>query len=146
VSGQRLRQRRQVVPLVGLQVVALHAGEVAGLVSAADHVQQLIHAAGEETGSPEEGVRRTTSLKPAKTGFIVGSATDLCIGRLSVHFLNVGVACLQAYRVDLLYTNKTILSFIVIYTTVQKFGVTHPDNFMFSMKMHFYLSNELKNE
>ena len=63
MGGQRLRQRRQVVPLVRLQVVGLHAGEVAALVPAADHVQVLLQAAGKETGSPEEGrVNQTTSL------------------------------------------------------------------------------------
>lgn len=55
VRGQRLRQGRHVVPLVGLQVVGLDAGEVAALVPAADHVQVLLQAAGEEAGSPEEG-------------------------------------------------------------------------------------------
>lgn len=55
VRGQRLRQRRHVVPLVGLQVVGLHAGEVAALIPAPDHVEVLIQAAGEETGPPEEG-------------------------------------------------------------------------------------------
>lgn len=60
VGGQRLRQRRQVVPLVGLQVVGLHAGQVAALVSTAHHVQVLLQAAGEETGSPEDGQRQTS--------------------------------------------------------------------------------------
>lgn len=54
VSGQGLRQRRHVVPLVSLQVVGLHAGEVAALIPAPDHVEVLIQAAGKETGPPEE--------------------------------------------------------------------------------------------
>lgn len=63
MGSQRLRQRRHVVPLVGLQVVGLHAGEVAALVPTTNHVQVLIQAAGKETGSPEEGsVNQTTSL------------------------------------------------------------------------------------
>lgn len=56
MGGQRLRQGRHVVPLISLQVVGLHAGEVARLIPTTNHVQVLIQAAGEETGSPEEGV------------------------------------------------------------------------------------------
>lgn len=64
MGGQRLRQRRHIVPLISLQVVGLHAGEVAALIPAPDHVQVLIQAAGEEAGSPEKGgVIQTTSLK-----------------------------------------------------------------------------------
>lgn len=55
MRGQRLRQRRHVVPLVSLQVVGLHAGEVAALIPAPDHVEVLIQAAGEEAGPPEDG-------------------------------------------------------------------------------------------
>ena len=54
VRSQWLGQRGHVHPLVGLQVVRLHAGEVARLVPPADHVQVLLQAAGEEAGSPEE--------------------------------------------------------------------------------------------
>lgn len=64
MGSQRLRQRWHVVPLVSLQVVGLHAGEVAALVPTPNHVQVFIQAAGEETGSPEKGrVNQTTSLK-----------------------------------------------------------------------------------
>lgn len=72
VRGQRLRQRRHVVPLVGLQVVGLHAGEVAALIPAPDHVEVLIQAAGEETGPPEEGGRRGEGGAKADGGRGVG--------------------------------------------------------------------------
>lgn len=63
MGGQRLRQRRQVGPLVGLQVVGLNAGEVAALVPTTNYVQVFLHAAGKETGSPEEeSVNQTSSL------------------------------------------------------------------------------------
>lgn len=54
VSGQGLRQRRHVVPLVSLQVVGLYTGEVAALIPPPDHVEVLIQAAGEEAGPPGE--------------------------------------------------------------------------------------------
>jgi len=56
MGGQRLRQRWHIVPLIRLQVVGLHTGEVARLIPTTNHVQVLIQAAGEETGSPEEEV------------------------------------------------------------------------------------------
>ena len=63
MGGQGLRQRRHIFPLVSLQVVGLHAGEVARLVPSTNHVQVLIQAAGEKAGSPEEEVsKQTTSL------------------------------------------------------------------------------------
>lgn len=54
MGSQRLWQRRHVVPLICLQVVGFHAGEVARLVPATNHVQVLIQATGKEAGSPEE--------------------------------------------------------------------------------------------
>lgn len=63
VGGQGLRQGRHVVPLVSLQVVRLHAGEVAALIPPPDHVQVLIQAAGEETRPPEEGGVRSGDIQ-----------------------------------------------------------------------------------
>lgn len=56
MGSQRLWQRRYIVPLIRLQVVGLNAGEVARLVPSTDHIEVLIQAAGEETGSPVEDV------------------------------------------------------------------------------------------
>ena len=76
VGGQRLRQGRHVAPLISLQVVGLHAGEVARLIPTADHVQVLLQAAGEEAGSPEGGggggCQPDNIIKTAVTRFIVG--------------------------------------------------------------------------
>lgn len=68
VGGQRLRQGRHVVPLVSLQVVGLHAGEVAALIPPPDHVQVLIQAAGEETSPPEESERTTFRQRRQESG------------------------------------------------------------------------------
>lgn len=76
VSGQRLRQRRHVVPLVSLQVVGLHAGEVAALIPPPNNIEVLIQAAGEEAGPPEEG--RAKQMKGRESGrcVVVGISRD----------------------------------------------------------------------
>lgn len=79
MCSQRLRQRRHVVPLVSLQVVGLHTGEVAALVPTPNHVQVLIQAACKETGSPEKGhVNQTTSLKKQRQDFLYDISLFKC--------------------------------------------------------------------
>lgn len=66
VSSERLWKRWNIVPLVSLEVIRLHAGQVTRLVPSSDHVKVFIETTRKETGPPEEQTPRhvfTTIIK-----------------------------------------------------------------------------------
>lgn len=59
VGCERLGKRRNIVPFVSLQVIRLHAGQVARLVPPSDDVKVFVQTAREETRPPEQQIIQT---------------------------------------------------------------------------------------
>lgn len=73
---KRLRKGRNIVPFVSLQVIRLHAGQVAGLVPSTNDVKVFIETTGKEARPPAtkhiiRGVLssdQSKQIKPDRTG------------------------------------------------------------------------------